>query len=92
MYNTHMYMVVSYVPIFGEFAKVLMNGIYTTMEEAVERQTQICGGSIEPMRHLRNNSMYGENGRITWIKTITMGDLQQIDIYSPDPMVPGLTH
>jgi len=30
--------------------------------------------------------MYGGNGRITWMKKVKMGDLQKLDIYSPDSL------
>ena len=71
------------MPVLCEYAHVLIDGIYTTIEEAEQRQIYICGGSIEPTR-LGNNSMYGANGRITWIKKVHSGDLQSLDIYSPD--------
>lgn len=73
------------MPNTGQRAKVIMNGIYEKLEYAEQRQQDICGGSVVPTC-LGNNSMYGVNGRITWIKTVKIGDLQNIDIYTPDPL------
>ena len=81
----HLFIVVSYMPELGQYAHVLIDGIYNTQEEAVERQLCICDGDLVSTR-LGNNSMYGANGRITWIKKILIGDLQKLDIHSPDPL------
>lgn len=85
-----LYIVASYVPCIGQHARVYMDGIYNTFEDAEQRQRDICGGSIVSTQ-LGNNSMYGGNGRITWMKKVNFGDLQKLDIYSPDPL-PKHTH
>ena len=81
----HLHIVVSYTPVLGEYANVLIDGIYTTIEEATERQICICNGEMESTR-LGNNSMIGANGRITWIKNVVSGDLQDVDIYCPESL------
>ena len=85
-----LYIVASYIPCIGQHARVFMDGIYDNIEEAEQRQRDICGGSIVST-YLGNNSMYGGNGRITWLKKVKFGDLQKLDIYSPDPL-PKHTH
>jgi hypothetical protein len=85
-----LYIVASYVPCIGQHARVYMDGIYNTFEDAEQRQRNICGGSVVST-NLGNNSMYGGNRRITWMKKVKFGDLQKLDIYSPDPL-PKHTH
>ena len=80
-----LYIVASYIPCIGQHARVYMDGIYNTFEDAEQRQRDICGGSIVSTQ-LGNNSMYGGNGRITWMKKVKIGDLQKLDIYSPDSL------
>ena len=80
-----LYIVASYIPCIGQHARVFMDGIYNTFEDAEQRQRDICGGSIVSTQ-LGNNSMYGGNGRITWMKKVKIGDLQKLDIYSPDSL------
>jgi hypothetical protein len=77
------YIVVSYTPQYGKSAKVLIHGIYNTNDHALTRQKDICGGECEST-NLGNNSVYGINGNISWIKTVDEGDLNQVDIYAPD--------
>lgn len=77
-----LYIVVSYQPVLCKKATVLINGIYNNYEEADKIQTEICKGKIPT--NLGNNSMYGKNGRISWIKKVKLGELNNIDIYSPD--------
>ena len=77
------YIVVSYTPQYGKSAKVFMNGIYIDERKANARQHEICGGNCRPTG-LGNNSVYGINGNISWIKTVEEGDLNLVDIYAPD--------
>uniref|UniRef100_A0A6C0LLS7 Uncharacterized protein n=1 Tax=viral metagenome TaxID=1070528 RepID=A0A6C0LLS7_9ZZZZ len=79
-----MFMVVSYKSdTFGP-VKVLIDGIYETMEEAKKRQLEICGGRTGPT-YSDNNSVQGRHSVISWIKNIPTGDLDKLDIYMPDP-------
>lgn len=81
-----MYMVVSYnsISCMNQKANVKINGIYSSIEEAHERQKNICGGSLVP-NLCNSNCMEGINGTITWIKNLSIGDLDNVDIYSPRP-------
>ena len=79
-----MFMVVSYKSdTFGPVT-VLINGVYNTLEEAKKRQLEICGGRTTPT-FSDNNSVQGRNSVISWIKNIPIGDLNNLDIYMPDP-------
>ena len=80
----YLYIVVSYIPFTGISAKVLVDGIYDTLEKAQYRQHHICNGVIPSQ--LNNNSMYGMNGKVSWIKKVALGDMNRVDIYSPDPL------
>lgn len=77
------YIVVSYRPVPGRSAKVLIDGIYDDIDKANARQHQVCNGVLPTS--LNNNSMYGRNGKVSWIKKVPQGDLPQLDIYTPDP-------
>lgn len=77
------YIVVSYTPQECQRAKVYINGIYRNHQEAVKRQHEICGGNYR-LSNLANNSVYGINGVISWMKTVEEGDLNTLDIYAPD--------
>lgn len=79
-----MYMVVSYnsIQCMNTTAKVAIDGIYQTKEEAVARQIQISGGFMEEM-YPDNHCKYGPNGTISWIKEFELGDLERFDVKSP---------
>lgn len=79
-----MYLVVSYTPSYSA-AKVFINGIYETLEEAENRQLEVCGGLVERTPY-GNNSVYGANGLISWTKHMKRGDLEKMDIYCPDSL------
>ena len=79
-----MFMVVSYKSDTFNPAKVLINGIYNTLEEAKKRQLEICGGRTSPTFG-DNNSVQGRHGVISWIKNMPTGDLDNVDVYMPDP-------
>ena len=80
----NIYIVVSYIPFTGKSAKVMVDGIYDTLEKAQSRQHHICNGVIPSQ--LNNNSMYGMNGKVSWIKKVSLGDMNRVDIYTPDPL------
>jgi hypothetical protein len=79
-----MYMVVSYnsIDCMNTSAKVAIDGIYQTKDEADARQIEICGGSVGNMSP-DNNCKYGANGTISWIKEFELGDLERFDVKSP---------
>ncbi len=77
------FMVMSYMPIDGTKAKVRMNGIYKDSQSATIRQMEICNG-IQCVNYYPN-SIIGNNGMISWIKKVQLGDLEQYDVYVPDP-------
>lgn len=79
-----MYMVVSYnsIQCMNSAAKVAIDGIYQTKEEAVARQIEISGGFIEEM-YPPNKCKYGTNGTISWIREFEFGDLERFDVNSP---------
>lgn len=80
----NIYIVVSYIPVTGRSAKVLIDGIYDTFEKAQTRQHHVCNGVLPSQ--FNNNSMYGMNGKVSWIKKVALGDLNRVDIYTPDPL------
>jgi hypothetical protein len=77
------YIVVYSTPQYGKSAKVLINGIYNTNDDALTRQKEICGGGCESA-NLGNNNVYGINCMISWMKTVEEGDLNELEIYAPD--------
>lgn len=77
------FMVMSYMPVDGIKAKVRMNGIYKDSQSATIRQMEICNG-IQCMNYYPN-SIIGNNGMISWIKKVQLGDLEHYDVYVPDP-------
>lgn len=79
-----LYIVVSYNT-FDNYngAKVFVNGIYSSESEAQERQRFLCGGTTLPL--LCNDACVGgNNGIISWIREIEMGDMH-LDIKKPKP-------
>ena len=78
-----MFMVVGYdsIEYCNRPAKVVIKGIYNTMEDAVKRQNTICNGSIQSLYH-ESKCVSGNNSFISWIKEINIGDSKDIDIYS----------
>lgn len=80
--NSVVYLVVSYFPTVTGPARVRVNGIYYSLEEAETRQSQMCGGTVT--LNTMGSSVRGTNGCICWIKKLIMGHLNQCDIYTPD--------
>ena len=46
----------------------------------------ICGGKHKPSG-AGNNSVYGVNGVVSWIKQVSVGDLENWNIRSPDKVI-----
>ena len=79
-----LYMVISYDSyhcVQGE--KVVINGIYDDRETAVARQYSISNYVIAPV-YPKSKCMLGNNGIISWIKEVEIGDLNCLDIKKPD--------
>ena len=74
------YAVLSYKPSFVQ-AKVRVDGIYNTFEEASARQEVVCEGCYP---HFIPGIQSGLNGSISWIKKIKMGDHNRLDMYAPN--------
>jgi len=64
-------------------AKVVINGIYDDMANATARQYVISNNVVTPV-YPKSKCMLGNNGIISWIKEVEMGDLNCIDIKKPD--------
>ena len=64
-------------------AKVVINGIYDDMANATTRQYVISNNVVTPV-YPKSKCMLGNNGIISWIKEVEMGDLNCIDIKKPD--------
>jgi hypothetical protein len=79
-----MYAVVSYDPMETQNspAKVRMNGLYKSHEDALNRQKKICGDDVIPT-FLESKSVVGRNGVISWIKEIPIGDFENLNVYAP---------
>jgi hypothetical protein len=77
-----MFMVVGYdaIECCNRPAKVVIKGIYNTMEDALKRQETICNG-LTPI-FPKSKCVSGNNSFISWIKEINIGDSKNIDIYS----------
>ena len=78
-----MFLVISYNSMnIGTAAHVVINGLYTTEEEARQRQFHICGEYMAPVFE-GSVCMLGVNGVISWIKEIPLGDTDRFDIKQP---------
>ena len=78
------YVVVSYkTDALSSFPDVVINGLYPFLNDALNRQIEICGGSHKPSG-ADNNSVYGVNGIVSWIKEVSVGDLENWNVRSPD--------
>lgn len=79
-----LYMVISYNSLHCfQGAKVVINGIYDIKEQAVARQYFISNFVITPV-YPKSKCMLGNNGIISWIKEVEIGDLNCMDIKKPD--------
>lgn len=77
-----LYMVVGYKSNFmvPTRANVVIYGIYETMNQADQRQIEICEED-----EVQSNAPYmmGKNGMISWVKILNMGDMSGVDIKQP---------
>ena len=70
----------------SSFPDVVVNGIYPDLNSAIKRQLSISGGQHKPSG-AGNNSVYGHNGVISWIKQVSIGDLDNWNVRSPDKVI-----
>jgi len=70
----------------SSFPDVVLNGLYPDSNTALKRQLEICGGKHKPSG-AGNNSVYGLNGVISWIKEVSIGDLENWNVRSPDKTI-----
>jgi len=79
---TEFYMVVGYnsIECMNAPARVYMYGIYSTKEEAIQRQICLSGKDLDtPL--VETQCMYGINGMISWVRKVSLGDINPgIDI------------
>jgi len=81
------YVVVSYKSdALSSFPDVVINGMYPDLKSSIDRQLEICGGQHKPSG-AGNNSVYGLNGVVSWIKQVTVGDLENWNVRSPDKVI-----
>ena len=81
------YVVVSYKSdALSSFPDVVINGMYPDLKSSIDRQLEICGGQHKPSG-AGNNSVYGVNGVVSWIKQVTVGDLENWNVRSPDKVI-----
>ena len=81
------FVVVSYkTDSFSSFPDVVMNGMYPDLKSAIKRQLEVCGGQHKPSG-AGNNSVYGVNGVVSWIKDVCVGDLDNWNVRSPDKVI-----
>ena len=81
------YVVVSYKSdALSSFPDVVINGMYPDLKSSIDRQLEICGGQYKPSG-AGNNSVYGSNGVVSWIKQVTVGDLENWNVRSPDKVI-----
>lgn len=81
------YVVVSYKSdALSSFPDVVINGMYPDLKSSIDRQLEICGGQHKPSG-AGNNSVYGVNGVVSWIKQVSVGDLDNWNVRSPDKVI-----
>jgi len=81
------YVVVSYKSdALSSFPDVVINGMYPDLKSSIDRQLEICGGQHKPSG-AGNNSVYGLNGVVSWIKQVSVGDLDNWNVRSPDKVI-----
>ena len=81
------YVVVSYKSdALSSFPDVVINGMYPDLKSSIDRQLEICGGQHKPSG-AGNNSVYGLNGVVSWIKQVSVGDLENWNVRSPDKVI-----
>lgn len=81
------YVVVSYKSdALSSFPDVVINGMYPDLKSSIDRQLEICGGQHKPSG-AGNNSVYGVNGVVSWIKQVSVGDLENWNVRSPDKVI-----
>ena len=81
------YVVVSYkTDALSSFPDVVVNGMYPDLKSSLDRQLAICGGQHKPSG-ADNNSVYGVNGVVSWIKQVSVGDLENWNVRSPDKVI-----
>ena len=87
MDSLNFYVVVSYKSdALSSFPDVVINGMYPDLKSSLDRQLEICGGQHKPSG-AGNNSVYGVNGVVSWIKQVTVGDLENWNVRSPDKVI-----
>lgn len=87
MDSLNFYVVVSYkTDSLSSFPDVVINGMYPDLKSSLDRQLEICGGQHKPSG-AGNNSVNGVNGVVSWIKKVTVGDLENWNVRSPDKVV-----
>jgi len=87
MDSLNFFVVVSYkTDSYSSFPDVVVNGMYPNISSALERQLDICGGQHKPSG-ADNNSVYGSNGMVSWIKKLSIGHLNNWNVRSPDRII-----
>ena len=75
------YLVYSYTPSYGAMdPSIYHEGIYTYLQEAKDRQSNVCGKERKPAI---NSSMSG-NGKVVFINVIPQGDCY-VQTYTTSP-------